>query len=788
MRETRGDMSSLNSNSPAPKLLVISMHLGKNITEGPDGEWTVKNNEQSILAAALEALKLDANIECVNIGWVGKKIPVDKQDRLTSELMLNHGCYPLYLTQDEAEAFYHRFCKGVLWPTMNYSLATSRRFYGIEELWDSHKKIMTYIADTVATVYRTGDVIWIHDYHLLCLPAFIRKRHPGARIGFYLHCTFPSSELFRQIPIRESILQGLCCADVIGFQTYNYCRYFLRSVSNLLGWETGPTSITAPTGKVCRVHVDPTGLKVSLYEGKLDQTYPLAEKWRQGFYSNAKIIVGRCTRLDKYQGIVEKLLAFDHFLTQYPEFIEKVILMQSIIDNETISRDAEDIDNAQLEAVYEERSLLVQRVEQLVGRINGIHGTLAWQPVHIHIKPQDNIENSLALDHLADVVMITPTRDGMNLIAHESVLATQHSFAPLILSEFAGAASCLGGSIIVNPYDKANMAEAMVRALRMDPADKKKNHAHNLRYVQHNSIGQWARTCVAELIREDDEYQHQQKLNGPVLREFVSAYKEAKNRLLLLDFEGTAATEGEDRKLTVNSTMKDCIEKLSKDDKNILFLLTGKGKDTLAEFEDMNQVGLCSGHGMLIKYPNEPAWVEADERVDLSWKEPVRNLYLDFRDRTPGTGIEEFDMELTWTYEKADQDFARWVVQDLVQVLHQMADKYPIFIKVMRTSVQVRPRNLTPGSVCRRILAKYSSIDVVYRIGSNCTDDCFPSSQDMSGSLNSSNGTPTSPLSAKAGPTFYSCNVGEIPTGTSLNGFFVNNQAGAASLLSKMCS
>ena len=168
---------------------------------------------------------------------------------------------------------------------------------------------------------------------------------------------------------------------MIGFQTYNYCRYFLRSVSVLLDWHNGPTGVTDPSGKVTRVFVNPTGLTVSLYTKKLLHTdvQEKAERWR-ALYPNMKIVVGRCTRLDKYQGMVEKLLAFDHFLTTHPEYIGKVMLMQSILDNEQVHA-YETCSSAQVEEVHEERSLLTERVQQLVGRINGSHGTVCLSGV-----------------------------------------------------------------------------------------------------------------------------------------------------------------------------------------------------------------------------------------------------------------------------------------------------------------------------------------------------------------------------------------------------------------------
>ena len=724
-------LSMLNSKAPAARLLVVTMHLPVSLEKEEGGKWKITRKEGNVVGDALRALQLEEEIEYLSIGWVGQDIPVEEQDALTSDLMINHHCYPIYLTDTQAEDFYHRFCKGVLWPTMNYSLANSRRFQGIEHLWLTYKKIMAFIAESVATLYRPGDVIWIHDYHLMCLPAYIRQRLPVAKIGFFMHCTFPSSELFRQIPIRESILIGLCKADVIGFQTYNYCRYFLRSISILLDWEYGPTSVIDPSGKVTRVHVDPTGLTVDLIDERLRD--PLvadqAESWRRSIVATngfgTKIIVGRCNRFDKYQGIVEKLLAFDHFLSQHPEWIEKVILIQSVIDNESFLRDQQqehssNNNNTQNQVVHEERLLLVERVEELVGRINGSHGTLGWQPIHIHIKSQTSIINCLALDRLADVVMITPTRDGMNLIAHESALATQQKHAPLILSEFAGAASCLGGSVIVNPYDKNSMSDAIEKALLMPEDDKKRNHDYNIKYVRQNTVARWARTCIHEVIRDDNDRFGRRNLKDPtVLSELMRLYESSQSRLIFLDQEGL---DGH-KKVTGGSAMIQfllpIINDLADDPKNNIYIVTGRDKNEFESIDSsiLKKIGICSQHGQFTKRPNKDNWEASDESIDLGWKEPVKTLFDDFCERTPGTSVFETDVSLSWLYRKADQGFARWLVKDLLQVLHQVADKYPISILMHSGSLEVRPRNLSKASACRGIATRFPAHSI-FCIGS----------------------------------------------------------------------
>ncbi|KAJ9444726.1 hypothetical protein DIPPA_25436 [Diplonema papillatum] len=776
----------LNANSPAPKLLTIGMHLAVDIKLNDAGGYDIKQKEGNIIRGALKALEVDCDIESLNIGWVGIQVPPSAQDALTSTLMINHHSYPLFLTELQAEEFYHRFCKGVLWPTMNYSLATTRRFDDIQAIWSTYKKIMHYIADVVATLYRPGDVIWIHDYHLFCLPAYIRHRLPNAKIGFFVHCTFPSSELFRQIPIRESILTGLCQADVIGFQTYNYCRYFLRSVSVLLDWEYGPTSVTDPTGRVTRVHVDPTGLTVDLYEKKLQlpAVTQQAEAWRKGIYANTKIVTGRCMRLDKYQGIIEKLLAFDHFLSKHAEWSEKVILIQSIIDEPMTEESS--MSNEQEQAVHEERVELVEHVEQLVGRINGTHGTLAWQPVHIHIKQSDTIENSLAIDLIADVVMITPIRDGMNLISHESVLATHKSHAPLILSEFAGAASCLGGSIIVNPYDKQGMSDALVKALTMSPADKAKNHAHNLRYVKHNTVGQWAKVCIAELVRNDEPVSSKHYLlKGTRLEGFLEEYRSKAKRLLVLDFEGTLVP-GSRKSEVVSQDVKRHLAALCADDRNTVFVLSGKDQRHLEAWANDIPIGLSAAHGLYLREPGAKKWATVEGGIDLSWKTAVRTLYADFCDRTPGAEIEEHEMSIIWNYSKADQQFARWLVKDLVQVLHQMGDKYPISVVVLRDAIEVRPHSLCKASVCKQLVLRNRGVDSVYRFGSSYTDNDaleFQASGKQGSKLLSPLGLKSEDSST---PSFINITIGDsnIPSAA---GYYLPKQADLPALLENLC-
>ena len=321
--------------------------------------------------------------------------------------------------------------------------------------------------------------------------------------------------------------------------------------------------------------------------------------------------------------------------------------------------------------------------------------------------------------------MITPTRDGMNLIAHESILATKETHAPLILSEFAGAASCLGGSIIVNPYDKAGMAEALKKALEMSSAEKAKNHSYNLRYVTRKTSGEWARTCVEEIIRESQR-SRTLALKGNELETFLKEFGDYSTRLVLIDYECTLKPPQSETTTTISNDVKQALLSLATDPRTTVYILSGATKETmedeLAVEGEVVPFGLCCQNGLHIRRPHAERWEYSEQGLDTSWKETVRKLLHNFKERTPGTEVYEENTSIAWQYGKADQGFAKWLVKDLVLVLHQLADQFPIAIAVTKSSVECRPQSLTRSTLLRNLLSRYHAFPVVYYFGTLGTE------------------------------------------------------------------
>ena len=396
--------------------------------------------------------------------------------------------------------------------------------------------------------------------------------------------------------------------------------------------------------------------------------------------------------------------------------------------------------------------------------------------------------------------MITPTRDGMNLIAHESVLATKESHAPLILSEFAGAASCLGGSLIINPYDKAGMADALGRALAMGAAEKARNHAHNLRYVERNTSSEWARSCIAEIIR-DQAASSRSLLKGLALDTFLVDFTHAEKRLLLVEYEGTLVPEAAADTAAPSAEVLKHLNTLAAAENVCLYVMSGRSRKELEKAlgspESWSNLGLCASHGMDSRHPGEgEGWTRdlAAADVDLSWKEPVRALLDNFCDRTPGTDVVEGAMSLTWRYCRADQHFARWLVKDLVQVLHQLADQYSIAVQVTPRTVEVRPLALTRGAVVRQILSRHPNTSVLYHFGCASQDKDLPELFQVASPLAPlSSGGCASPLASTSShsslgtlPRFVTCTIG-ASLSTSTYAYFLQDTSDVPSLLKLLC-
>ncbi|KAG1781575.1 glycosyltransferase family 20 protein [Suillus placidus] len=490
-------------------LIVVANRLPITITKDALGEYHFKMSSGG-LVSALSGFK--KSLSFTWIGWPGFYIPPKDRAYVDKRLMEEYSCQAVYLDDDVAEGHYNGFSNSILWPLFHYHPGEMNFD---EENWLMYRQANFRFAETVRSQITPGSMVWVQDYHLMLLPMILRglvdgssggeyqkreltkiaegieeevsissERIPDVKIGFFLHTPFPSSEIYRILPVRREILLGVLFCDLIGFHTYDYARHFLSSCTRILGLPTMPNGVEFE-GRLAHVGTFPIGIEPSSFIKNLEKESVKSRiaQLEQRF-NGVKVIVG-VDRLDYIKGVPQKLHALELFLTQHPEWIGKVVLVQLAVPSR---QDVEDYQN------------LRSTVNELVGRINGRFGTVEFMPIHF-------MHKSLAFDELcalyaiSDVCLVTSTRDGMNLVSYEYIACQQARQGAMILSEFAGAAQSLNGSIVVNPWDPQQVADAIHEAVTMDTETRAENHRKLFKYVNKYSAAFWGTSFIKEMSK-----------------------------------------------------------------------------------------------------------------------------------------------------------------------------------------------------------------------------------------------------------------------------------------------
>jgi len=485
------------------RLLIVSNRLPVTLASD-DGEPQVV---PSVGGLATGLRGPHARTGGVWIGWPGHPEPADPRQRAEfAELLATHGTAPVWLSSAEVTQFYEGVSNGVLWPLFHYLL--DQLPLRVEH-WATYEAVNVRFADVVAAHYRPGDRVWVHDYQLMRLPALLRARVPGARIGFFLHIPFPSVEVFATLPAREAVLRGLLGADVVGFHTVGYASHFAASVERLLGARVAcadPEHLTVELdGRRVQVGVFPMGVDAAAFEARAAGPAVDAELAalagppgrRAGDAADDVALFVGIDRLDYTKGIPRRLLAFEQLLTRHPELRERVRLVQVAVPSRTAVPAYQDFR---------------QQVDALVGRINGAFGTARWSPVHYLYRSLGDAQ-LLALYRAARVLLVTPVRDGMNLVAKEFVACRADEDGVLVLSEFVGAAAELSDALCVNPYDVDGSAEAYYRALTMPREERRRRMRAMRARVMSFDVHAWADAYLAALGEaqgddRDDRYRN----------------------------------------------------------------------------------------------------------------------------------------------------------------------------------------------------------------------------------------------------------------------------------------
>ncbi|KAF2876718.1 glycosyl transferase, partial [Massariosphaeria phaeospora] len=468
------------------RLLLVSNRLPITIKRSEEGKYDFSMSSGG-LVSGLSGLSKSTTFQWY--GWPGLEIPEDEIPTLKSRLKEEYNAVPIMLDDELADRHYNGFSNSILWPLFHYHPG---EITFDESAWEAYTQANRLFAKAVAQDVQDNDLVWVHDYHLMLLPSMLReeigKTKKNVKLGFFLHTPFPSSEIYRILPVRNDILLGVLNCDLIGFHTYDYARHFLSSCSRILGLATTPNGVEFQ-GKVITVGafpigIDPEKFEEGLKKPKVQERIATLEKKFQG----VKIIVG-VDRLDYIKGVPQKLHAFEVFLTEHPEWIGKVVLVQVAVPSR---QDVEEYQN--LRAV----------VNELVGRINGKFGTIEFMPIHFMHKSV-SFDELIALYSVSDVCLVSSTRDGMNLVSYEYIATQEKRHGVMVLSEFTGAAQSLNGSLIVNPWNTEELADAIHDAVTMGDEQRNLNYQKLSKYVQKYTSAWWGESFVNEMVRISEQ-------------------------------------------------------------------------------------------------------------------------------------------------------------------------------------------------------------------------------------------------------------------------------------------
>lgn len=638
--------------STKSKTIIISNRLPVKITE-QNGEYILRPSEGG-LATGLGSVYKDGNN--IWIGWPGIEVPPERQKEVTKKLA-SLNLIPVFLTNEEINLYYEGFSNEVLWPVFHY-LVTYANFDQI--YWDFYQLVNDKFRETVIQYIKDGDTIWVQDYQLLLLPGSIRTERPGVTIGFFQHIPFPSYEIFRLIPWREELIKGMLGADLLGFHTFDDVRHFLSAVSRLSSSKMDDNVIVYKNRHVV-VEAFPMGIDYDKFESLTQHTkvarYAAAFKESQ---KNLKIIL-TIDRLDYSKGIIQRLQALELLLQLHPEYIEQVVLYMIVVP----SRDT----------VPQYRELR-DRIDQLVGNINSRFRTMNWVPVHYFYK-SFSVEFLSALYSSSDICLVTPMRDGMNLVSKEYVASRRNNDGVLILSEMAGASKELNDALIVNPNNIGEIMRAIVQAIDM-PLEEQIARMSSMRHiVKKFNINLWVKNFMDKLseVKQLQQSMLTKYVAQSIKDKISKAYVASRDRYIFLDYDGTlVGFQGDIDKASPDQELYDIIARLSADPANRIIIISGRRYETLQKWFGHLNLDMIAEHGAWQKQLNEE-WKSLPLLTD-KWKQEVKTVLDTYTDRTPGSFVEEKSFSLVWHYRKVEKGLGELRAGEIVNHLRMaIADK-----------------------------------------------------------------------------------------------------------------
>ncbi|KAK6931081.1 Trehalose-phosphatase [Dillenia turbinata] len=773
-----GDSDGASSICQEKKIIVantLPLHAQRD-TE--TAKWRFSLDKDSLLLQLRDGFSADT--EVIYIGSLKADIDVSEQEEVAQKLLEEYNCVPTFLPNDIQKKFYYGFCKQQLWPLFHYMLPMSPdhgdRFD--RELWQAYVSANKIFADKIMEVINPeDDYVWVHDYHLMVLPTFLRKSYNRVKLGFFLHSPFPSSEIYRTLPVRDEILKGLLNCDLIGFHTFDYARHFLSCCSRMLGldYESKRGHIGLDYyGRTVYIKILPVGIHMGRLESVMNLSSTCTKvKEIQEQFKGKRVIIG-VDDMDIFKGISLKLLAMEQLLYQHEELRGKLILVQIVNPARSSGKDVQE---AKKETYITAK------------KINETYGSSDYEPVILIDRPVARFEKT-AYYAIAECCIVNAVRDGMNLVPYKYIVCRQGTLdldeamciktdtprtSMLVVSEFIGCSPSLSGAIRVNPWDVDAVSDALNVAITLPESEKQLRHEKHYRYVSSHDVAYWARSYMQDLERACRDHYRKRCWGiglglgfrvislSPNFRKLsidhiVSAYRRTNRRAIFLDYDGTVVPQSSMVKAPCQEVIS-LLNTLCNDPKNTVFIVSGRGTTSLSDWlAPCEMLGIAAEHGFFIRWSKTSDWESNHAAADLDWKkivEPVMRLYTE---ATDGSYIETKESALVWHHQDADPDFGSCQAMELLDHLENVLANEPAVVKRGQHIVEVKPQGISKGVVAEKVLSTMvsngKSPDFVMCIGDDRSDE------DMFESILRSVSSPSLPTA----PEIFACTVGRKPS------------------------
>ena len=682
------------------RIFIISNRLPIKIIKDENDEFQLVKSEGG-LATGLDSLNIP-NMERHWIGWPGMEV---KEPRVRSKLnktLSKYNYHPVYLSEKQINQYYEGYSNSILWPLFHY-------FYSFVEYdernWRTYKFVNEKFYEEASKIIKSGDIVWVQDYHLMLLPKMLRDGIKNIKIGYFHHVPFPSYELFRVLPERAELLSGLLGADLIGFHTSDYMRHFASAIYRVLKLNIRLDCVLQGHHKAY-INAFPMGINYDLYHDSAlkPEMVEHVKELKNNYGKDNKLILS-VNRLDYSKGIIHQIKGFHLFLKNHPEYRGKVSLMMIIVP----SRDN-----------VNKYANLKKIIDEKIGSVNGKYSNVNWVPIYYFYHGFD-FNDLIAIYSMADIGLVAPLRDGMNLVSKEYVAVKGNGHGVLILSEMAGAAAELNDAILINPNDIKQIENAIVKAIRMPVAEQERRMKRMQLTISRQTVDKWASDFITSLISVCDQnsQMNNKEINTSNSKQIHSSYKNASHRLLVFDYDGTlSGFKNNPEEAYPEKELLHFLRKASADKKNLIIITSGRDKDTLERWFGNLNIDLVAEHGAA--YKEDGIWKELIGNVE--WDDEIIHILNEFVDKTPGSRIEMKKTALVWHFRSVDDWLAVLREQQLINALIAPCNRHGLQMMRGHKILELKYPIYSKGNEIKRLLSK-NKYDFILAMGDDVTDE-----------------------------------------------------------------